>query len=266
MVRHHPSPAPKPRLSIVIPAYNEQRRLAETLPGVLAWCQRQSEDCEILVVDDGSTDGTASVAKELLSGACGRVLVSSRNFGKGHAVRTGMLAALGDEILFSDADWSSPITELAKLRAALAEGADIAIGSRAVPGRTLGRRQPRSRELLGKAFNLVVQLLAVRGIKDTQCGFKLFRRDCARQVFGRVRHDGFVFDVEALFLARRLGFTITEVAVHWSHSDDTRVQVGADGLRMVRDVLRLRSLHASLATELAAGGARDAAGRRAPIR
>ncbi len=228
---------PKPFLSLIIPAYNEAKRIAETVEIVRAYLGSLGEPYEIIVVDDGCTDAT----REILSGIPDIEVISYHpNRGKGHAVRQGMLASKGDYAAFTDVDLSAPIDELAKLFAAVHAGADVAIGSRAMGGSQLLVRQPRYRELGGKMLNLAIQLLAVPGIHDTQCGLKLFAGDLARRVFAQCVLNGWGFDVEALYLARRLGGRIAEVPVRWSHDADTRIRPLRAGLQVIRDTIRIR--------------------------
>lgn len=230
-------------LSVVIPAYNETARLEPTLRRVIDYCRAHCPDFEILVVDDGSTDGTPDLVERIAAAERGVKLIAlGANRGKGAAVRSGMLAARGREVLFSDADLATPIEELDKLRQRLADGCDIAIGSRAAPGADIRVRQHPMRELMGRTFNLMVRVAALGGIRDTQCGFKLFRRDAARDLFGRARLDGFAFDVEVLWLARGR-YQVAEVPVVWSHVDDSKVSPGGDAARMFVDLLRIRWLH-----------------------
>lgn len=234
-------------LSIIIPAYNEADRLGGTLERIMAWLrQRQRDHTELLVVDDGSSDATIALAEEVLaSWPQARVLSNGSNRGKGYTVRHGVLAARGQMILFSDADLSTPIEELLKLEASLGH-AEIAIGSRATAGAEILKHQPAYRELLGRAFNLAVQAMALGGISDSQCGFKLFRRGAARAVFSRSVIDGFAFDVEVLFVARRLGFRVAEVPVVWINDEASRVSPLRDGMIMLADVAKIRSLHREL--------------------
>ncbi|HLK10800.1 MAG TPA: dolichyl-phosphate beta-glucosyltransferase [Candidatus Binatia bacterium] len=229
------------RLSIVIPAYSEEARLPSSILRIGEYFATRGASWEVVVVDDGSTDRTVEVAEKALAGYGGasRVLRHPTNRGKGAAVRTGMLAARGDLVLFTDADLSTPIEEIEKLERAIAAGAKIAIGSRAVDRRTVERRQPWVRDMTGRLFNFVVRLFAVRGIKDTQCGFKLFTRETIRPIFERTRIDGFGFDVEVLALAQRLGFPIAEVPVRWINNTDTRVRF-AQGAKAFLDPLRVR--------------------------
>jgi dolichyl-phosphate beta-glucosyltransferase len=230
------------KLSVVIPAYNEELRLPRTLEAVSGYLSGKY-DYEIMVVDDGSIDGTVEICREFFKkNPCGRVLENKQNRGKGYSVRRGMLEADGEFILFSDADMSAPIIEIEKLVRAVEGGADIAVGSRGLSGSDVRVHQPFPREAMGKCFNLLVRLAAVRGIKDTQCGFKLFRRGCAREIFKRCRVDGFSFDVEALFLGRMSGCRIEEIPVVWVNSPASRVNALRDPFRMLRDVFLIRFL------------------------
>jgi len=226
----------------VIPAYNEERRLPLTLDAVLTWLNGSAfADTEVLVVDDGSGDGTAALV-EARSAADPRVrlLRNPGNRGKGYAVRHGMLKAAGGWILFSDADLSAPIDELPKLLgAAQGSNAAVAIGSRALDRSLIGVHQSRWRELSGIVFNVLMRLLTGLRFADTQCGFKLYRRDAARQVFERQRLDGFGFDVEDLFIARRLGLSAIEVPVKWNNVEGTKVGL-TEGLRSFLDLLVIR--------------------------
>jgi len=214
-------------ISVVVPAFDEAARLPASLARVIAHLRGAGRHFEVIVVDDGSRDGTPEVAAAALAGlgAHGRVLRLASNRGKGAAVRAGARAARGERVLVSDADLSTPIEELATLERACAAGADIAIGSRALDRRLIERRQPRLRDWSGRLFNVVVQLVALPGIRDSQCGFKLFRREVVEPVFGRARIDGFGFDVEVLAVARQLGYTIAEVPVRWRNDDDSRVSL-----------------------------------------
>jgi dolichyl-phosphate beta-glucosyltransferase len=228
-------------LSVVVPAFQEARRLPATLATVVAHIQARERPCELIVVDDGSRDSTADVAERSLAplGPLGRVLRFETNRGKGAAVRHGALAARGARILITDADLSTPLEELAALERACDGGADVAIGSRALDRSLILRRQSAFREWGGRLFNLVAQLLVLPGIWDSQCGFKLFRGDVARDVFARTRSDGFGFDVEVLAVARHLGYRIVEVPVRWRNDDDSRLGFGR-GFAAFADPLRVR--------------------------
>jgi len=210
-----------PELSVVIPAYDEAERLPRTLAQVAACLARWGHPYEIVVVDDGSRDGTAERGRE--AGALVTVLRNDTNRGKGHAVRRGVLASRGSRILMTDADLSTPIDELPRLAARMDAGYDVVIASRALPGSNIEVRQPWYRENMGRLFNLAVRLLVVGGLRDTQCGFKLFAREPARAIFSACRLDGFCFDVEALFIARRRGYRVAEVPVTWRNDAASRV-------------------------------------------
>jgi len=226
-----------PALSVVIPAYNEARRLPATLARVCAYLDARGERYEIVVVDDGSTDGTADVARAA-SGPV-ELLRHAENHGKGHAVRAGMLTARGERRLMSDADLSTPIEELERLEQALAGGSDVAIGSRAVSGARIEVHQPRYREAMGRLFNRMVQAMLLPGLQDTQCGFKLWRAGAAAATFALCRLDGFSFDVEALYVARRLGLRVAELPVVWRNDAATRVGL-AGGAAAFLDLVRIR--------------------------
>jgi dolichyl-phosphate beta-glucosyltransferase len=233
-----------PFLSVVIPAFNEEGRIGPTLARLEAYLKSRPWTSEVIVVDDGSTDGTAAVAGESLrSSSAGRLIVLPKNLGKGAAVRRGVLEAGGRLVLFTDADLSTPIEEVEKLLPWIEQGFDIVIGSRALPGCDIQVRQKRLREWMGKTFNLLVRLFVIRGIPDTQCGFKLFRSEAARDVFSRVRARGFGFDVEALYIARRLGLAVRQVPVIWCNSPESKVRLIGGSAGMVRDILLVRVRH-----------------------
>jgi dolichyl-phosphate beta-glucosyltransferase len=228
-------------LTIVVPAYNEARRLPRTLPRVIEYAKRLGEPAEVIVVDDGSTDGTGDVAAAAVGvGDPVVVLRSQLNRGKGAAVRRGVLAARFDHVLFTDVDLSTPIEEAAKLRAALARGADVAIGSRRLALSDVQVRQPWLRELAGRTFSGLVSVMLLPGISDSQCGFKLFRRAAVRELFGRQRLDGFGFDAEVLWLARRLGYRVAEVPIVWRDDERSKVRLLRDSGGMLLDLGRVR--------------------------
>ncbi len=224
-------------ISIIIPAYNEEKRLPATLAAVRAYlAETRWEFAEIVVVDDGSTDATAQVARR--SGI--RVIQNPGNRGKGYTVRNGMLAAQGDWALFTDADLSAPIAELERLwSAAERSGVQVAIGSRAVDRSLVGVHQPWLREAMGRIFNLWVRLITSLPFRDTQCGFKLFESAAAREIFRRQRLEGFGFDVEVLVIARRLGYRTVEVAVRWNNAEGTKVTL-LRGMTAYCDPIRVR--------------------------
>lgn len=240
------SPAPEASdgifLSLVIPSYNEKDRITSTVATVEAYLESLDKPCEIIVVDDGSSEDSRRIIEDsFVNDPSVRVISYQPNRGKGYAVRSGMLASRGDYAAFSDVDLSAPIEELEKLFAAIDAGADVAIGSRAVKGSQLVVHQPLYRELGGKALRKLVGLLALADIHDTQCGFKLFKGDVARRVFAKCVVDGWGFDVEALYLARRMGYSVSEVPVRWSHSADSKVtNPFRAGLQVLRDAFRMR--------------------------
>jgi dolichyl-phosphate beta-glucosyltransferase len=211
-----------PRLSVVIPAFNEAVRLPGTLRRVREYLDNRGMTHEIVVVDDGSSDGTSEQAREA-GGPVTTVLRNEANRGKGYSVRRGMLQAGGELRLMTDADLSTPIEELPRLMARVEDGFHVVIASRALPDSNIEIRQPWYRESMGRLFNLIVQLVVVPGLHDTQCGFKLFTAQAAADAFTSARLDGFAFDVEALFLARRRGHRVAEIPVTWRNDAATRV-------------------------------------------
>jgi dolichyl-phosphate beta-glucosyltransferase len=232
-------------LSIVIPAYNEADRLPQTLDRILEWLHEQRfKFQEVIVVDDGSRDATAAVAEEYSKPPSPiRLLRNPGNKGKGYAVRHGVLDAAGEWILYTDADLSSPIEEQQKLySAALAQNAVIAIGSRAVDRSLVAVHQSAFREYSGRFFNLVMRTVTGLPFHDTQCGFKLYRADAAKEVFSRQEQDGFSFDVEDLVIAKKLGLRAVEVPVRWSNVEGTKVTM-AQGIRSFTDLLQIRKDH-----------------------
>jgi dolichyl-phosphate beta-glucosyltransferase len=237
------------RVSFIVPAYNEGKRLGGSLARLIAYAKQQPYTSEIIVVDDGSADETAAIAEGAGTQAGGtvsfRVLRHERNRGKGAAVRTGVLEAAGEVVLSFDADLAMPPEETPKLLDAVSGGADIAAGSRIQPGGyDMRASQPAWRRIGGRAFALVRARLVPTGIKDTQCGFKAYRREAAQAIFPRQRLEGWTFDVELLYLARKLGFSIAQVPIEWQHAEDSRFQLTAgSALREVRDLLRIRWLH-----------------------
>lgn len=228
-------------MAVIIPAYNEDQRILPTLERVRDYLSGQNYSWSVTLISDGSSDRTVGIGQEFAAQNPGfHVIDYKPNRGKGYAVRTGMLSVEGDMILFSDADLAAPIEEVEKLLEHMKAGADVAIGSRPLKDSDLEIRQPFYREMLGRAFNFAVQLMAIRGIKDTQCGFKLFTQKAARDVFSRCKLDGFSFDFEALMVARDLGYRIDEVPIRWRHQEGSKVVLMRDGPRMLRDLVKLR--------------------------
>ena len=229
-------------LSVVIPAYNEAERIGLTLKKIHEYLLTKDYRYEIIVVDDGSTDDTRRVVRKTAQEIpFVRLLENGANRGKGYSVRAGVLDSHGKIILFSDADLSTPIQEVSYLEYWLNNGYDIAIGSRALPGSEILVRQPRHREGMGKIFNRLVQLLTVSGIRDTQCGFKLFKKEVAKVLFAKQTVWGFGFDVEILFMASKSGYRIKEVPIKWINSLDSRVHIVKDSFSMLVDLVRIRT-------------------------
>jgi dolichyl-phosphate beta-glucosyltransferase len=232
----------RPHLAVIIPAYNEAERIGPTLSRIAEYLTSYPKTWKVTVISDGSQDNTNQVVESFSqSNPNFSLLAYSPNRGKGYAVRRGMLEVQADYILFSDADLAAPIEELIKLETAISETTPIAIGSRPLKDSKLEIRQPWYREMLGRAFNKAVQLLAVKGIDDTQCGFKIFRNDVAKDIFSRCKLDGFGFDFESLIIARDLGYQIAEVPIRWSHQEGSKVVLLRDGPRMLRDLLKIRA-------------------------
>jgi dolichyl-phosphate beta-glucosyltransferase len=224
-------------LSVVLPCYREAERLRVHVPPMIEWLRAQKFGFEIIVVDDGSPDDTAAVARTLPV----RLISYQPNRGKGGAVKEGMLAAHGRFVLFTDADQSTPIDEARKLLAKLEAGYDLAIGSRAVPGAEVKQPQAFHRMLAGKLFGLGTKLLCLRGIHDTQCGFKAMTREAAQKVFPQVTSDTAIFDIEMLVVATREGYRVAEVPVAWVHDPDTRIPYNLQrALRVWGELFRIR--------------------------
>jgi dolichyl-phosphate beta-glucosyltransferase len=231
-----------PSLSIVIPAYNEAERLPPTLREVLGFLRREGRTAEVIVVDDGSTDGTSEETRRIAADEpIVRLIRLPQNRGKGYAVRTGVVNATGDHILFADADGSTPIEELHRLEQALRDRAAVAVGSRTLVAAGVHVEAKVSRRLIGKVFQLLVRRLTVTNVADTQCGFKLFTADAGHQLFSRLRMNRFSFDVEVLMMANRWGYAVAEVPVNWTHRPGSKVNVVVDGLAMAVDLFRIRS-------------------------
>ncbi len=233
--------SPAPRLSVVFPAYNEQERIGASLEHSRKWLEEHHPEHEVLVVDDGSSDDTAGVVRQAMQAWSRLSLVQlDRNRGKGAATRRGVLEATGTWILCSDADLSTPIEEVQRM---LAVGAPVVIGSRSIQGANITQRQPLYRVAMGRAFNGVTRMVTPGHHADTQCGFKLYRRDVGRELFERMTIEGFAFDVEVLYLAHKLGYQVAEVPVTWHNDERSSVNPWLDPAKMFVDILRIRRRH-----------------------
>lgn len=234
-----------PKLSIVIPAYNEATRLGGTIQTVLAYLSQYQPDAELIIVDDGSSDETALVAERSLAhggSIHGSVIRNDPNRGKGYAVRTGLLAAGADIVLFSDADLSTPITETPKLVEAIERGVcDLGFGSRALDRSLIGVHQPWQREQGGRVFNLIVKMITGLPFWDTQCGFKAFRMSVCRPIIEAAKIDRFAFDVELIYVAHRAGLRLCEIPVRWDNYAGSKIDLVSDSFRMVSEVLSIRN-------------------------
>jgi dolichyl-phosphate beta-glucosyltransferase len=239
--------APSPndvQLSIVIPAFNEQARLPRTVLETIHWCTSKGLKFEVIIADDGSSDQTLKLAR-LFEESDSRVrALACPHMGKGAAVRIGMLNARGQFILFMDADGATPLNEIPKLLESLKNGQQIAIGSRVTQKRgEVEVKTPAYRRMISRCFAFFVSRIAVGGIKDTQCGFKMFSREAAEAVFSRQKTVGFAFDVEVLFIARQLSLPVVELPVNWTAQAGSKVSIVRDSLRMLWDISRIRLLH-----------------------
>lgn len=247
-----PAPVGRPAYSVVVPAFNEERRIGATLVALCEYLRGLGRPAELVIVDDGSTDGTLALlrkAEQTAPPEVAIVVISYRpNRGKGAAVRAGCLAANGEYILFTDADLATPINEAAKLWQALDGGSDLAIGSRIQPdGSDLRASQPWYRRGLGRLYRRLQSALVLQGIADTQCGFKAFTRGAAQFVFSNQRIDGIVFDAEILFLAQRKGYRIAQIPVVWTNVGGSRMRVTLrQAWRVFRDLWSIRGAHRRL--------------------
>lgn len=232
----------RPELSVVIPAYNEAQRIGPTLHAVMAWLEASAIDAEVLVVDDGSHDDTVDVARRVPGVT---VVETWPNRGKGHAVRVGMLHARGRLRLFMDADGAVPISELPKLHAEIVRGADVAIGSRRADGAAAHAKAPWYRRIWSRLTNKVVRATLTPGIRDTQCGFKLFRAEATQSLFERTSTDGWGFDLEVLGWAKKLHYRVAEVAVTYTDDPRSKIHPLRDAVRVIRQFVRIRRLLAA---------------------
>ena len=228
-------------ISVIIPSFNESKVILNTLDKLRSYFADQPYGFEIVVVDDGSTDGIRDLINCLSREKPFIKLISNPHMGKGASVKSGVLSASGDYILFTDADLSTPIEELDKLMPFFKEGYDVIIGSRAKKESNILRHQPMLRQAMGKVFNMLVRLLVLRGIKDTQCGFKVFRRQAAHKIFSLQRLNGFSFDVEILYIAKALGYKIKDIPITWINRIDSRVGIAKDSLKMFFDLFTIKA-------------------------
>jgi glycosyltransferase involved in cell wall biosynthesis len=239
---HDHAPGASPRLSIVVPAYNEAARIESALVGVLGCVERCGWDAEVLVVDDGSTDGTAAIVQQWMSSNHRLHLIQNPgNRGKGYSVRNGLLQARGEIVLFTDADLSSPMEEARLLFEAIDAGADVAIGSRWLDKEKQTVHQPLYRRFFGRCFNWVTRKVMGLPFKDTQCGFKAFKRDAAQTIFRLQTIERWGFDPEILFIARKLDYKIVEVPVTWGHDERSRISYLKDGMKMLEEMGQIRA-------------------------
>ena len=229
-------------LSIIIPVYNEENRIGESLLKIKAYLDARDADCEIIVVDDGSTDNTRQVAADYKSEIANLKIISYPvNKGKGYALRQGVFASKGDAVLLTDADLSTPIDELARLLPLITgQEYDVVIGSRALNASEIIKKQPWWRQGMGKTFNRIVKLLVLDGFNDTQCGFKLFSGAAAGVLFKHARVNRFAYDVEILALAKKNGYRISEMPVRWINSPESKVNPIFDSLQMLFDLIKIR--------------------------
>lgn len=233
-----------PPISVVIPAYNEGHRIGDSLRQTVAYLETNSPQSELIVVNDGSSDATSAIARHALTNAKidHRLLENSPNQGKGHVVRKGLLAATKPVALFFDADLSTPLSEIPKVIEPIANGdVDLAFGSRALDRSLIGTQQSWVRDRGGRVFNLLVRLTSGLPFWDTQCGFKAFRMEVCRPIIARALVAGFAFDVELLYLARQAGLRLREIPVRWNHAQGSKVRFLHDSVRMLREILALRS-------------------------
>ena len=228
-------------MSIILPAYNEEKRLGPTLARIVEYLDGKDWSAEIIVVDDGSRDGTVKLVEEWMKKDSRiRLVRNPENKGKGFSVRNGMLRARGKYRLFSDSDLSTPIEELDKLLSHIGGGVDVAIGSSSIEGSDVQVSQPFYRVFMGKTFNFLVRLLFQTKMRDTQCGFKLFTKEAVESVFPKAQVNRFGFDVEVLCLAENMGYKVKEVPVVWINSEETKVSAVKDSLDMFLDLIRIR--------------------------
>ena len=234
-------------VSLVIPAYNEESRIKKILQDAGSYLSGRYGEFEIIVVDDGSFDKTGDIVTGFMKTSERiKLLKNGKNYGKGYSVKKGVLASSGEIIAFSDADESVPIAELSKFINLIEKGADIVIASRAIEGASILKKQALWRRTMGRIFNIFVKRAALRGIKDTQCGFKCFKREVARDLFARQKINRFAFDVEILYLAHLKGYSIKQVPAVWANSPESKVNPVFDSITMLKDLFIIKSLHRNI--------------------
>lgn len=243
---------PTPSVTVVVPVFNEQDRIAESLYRIKDFLSEQSYETNLLVVDDGSCDLSSEIIKfvdiygqEMKDQSSGMLLENIKNVGKGYSIAKGLLVAQGDYIIFTDADLSTPIESIDAVLQKFDEGFDVVIGSRNLKTSNVSNR-PLSRKITSKAFNLITRLLGLTRVKDSQCGFKAYRRDVARVIANQQKTIGFGFDVEHLHIANKLGYRVAEVPVQWCHDNNSTLSLLNDSLSMFFDLLRIRWIHRKL--------------------
>lgn len=230
------------KISVIVPTYNEEALIQDTIQQTAAFLQEKYDSYEIIIADDGSFDSTLSIVRSLArKNAHIKVLTSNQNYGKGYAVRRGMLLAQGDYALFMDADLSTPLDEISNLLDGMnRNNADIGIGSRALKESRLIKPQRGLRQTMGRIFNFLFQMILVRGIEDSQCGFKCFRKEICKTVFAKTFIRGFCFDAEILFIAKKKGFSIFELPIKWINCEDSRVNIISGSVNMLVDIFNIR--------------------------
>lgn len=226
-------------LSVVIPAFNEEKKLEPTLQKITEYMEKNFQNFEILLIDDGSKDATKEIAQKFKDKKV-RIIQNPKNMGKGFSVKLGMINAQYDPILFTDADLATPIEELPKFLDALKEGYDLAIASRVIEGANIEVAQAKYRQILGKAFPILVKNIVLPDFQDTQCGFKIFKKEAARKIFPRQTIQGWAFDVEILYIAKKLGYKIKELPVAWIDKGDSKLSPMKDSIKMLNEVLKIK--------------------------
>ena len=244
------------KITLILPAYNEAGRIKSTVEQALAYFDRRGLRCEIIVAADGN-DGSREIVREIGSRRPGVIAIGNEfRGGKGRGIREAVALATGDIVGFADADNKVPITDYGKIEAALAQGVDVAIGSRGLPDSEIEQRQSLHRQLGGQAFGIWLRSITGLRLRDTQCGFKFFPADVARDLFSRQKIDGYMFDAEILYIAHKLGYSIREVPVRWSDDGDSRLNLISGNIKNFRDVLRIRNMHGHLTASAKAARSR----------